>query len=362
MRHAVAFDFPCDATRKARLRRKFSIAAALWLCPVAAWAQPAAPGTGQGAAVGTGPAVSTGSAQAYPVKPVRYVVPFGAGASPDIVARLLGDRLTRRWGQQVIVENRVGVAGLMGAAFVAKSPPDGYTLLQCNIASSAISVSLYANAPYDQVRDFIPITRIGTTPNILTAHSSVPIKSIGEFITYAKAHPGKLSYSAGLAGESPQLSMELLKMLVKIDVAHIPYKVAAQGITDTIGGQIPFNISNLPAIVGPVQTGRLRALAVTGAKRAALLPAVPTMQESGVSRYEVNSWYGLCAPANTPAPVVDKLYTDFTAVLRLPDIQQRLDELAIDTTPQTREAFDQFIRSEIARWSKVIKDAGIPQQ
>jgi len=305
---------------------------------------------------------ASGPAQGYPSKPVRYVVPFGAGASPDIVARLLGDRLTRRWGQQVIVENRVGVAGVLGAAFVAKSAPDGYTLLQCNIASSAISLSLYANVPYDQMRDFAPITRIGTTPNILTAHPSVPIRSIREFITYAKAYPGKLSYSAGLPGESPQLSMELLKMVVKIDVAHIPYKVAAQGVADTIGGQIPFNISNLPAMVGTVQSGRLRGLAVTAAKRAALLPAVPTMRESGVLDYEVNSWYGVCAPTATPAPVLDKLYQDFTTVLRLPDVQQRLAELAIDTAPKNPEEFSQFIRDEILRWAKVIKDAGIPLQ
>lgn len=353
MRYVHYVQLNCIA-REARRWLTLPLATALWLCPVASWAQPPWTGSGQAAPASAGPA--------YPIKPVRYVVPFGAGASPDIVARLLGDRLTRRWGQQVIVENRVGVAGLMGAAFVAKSPPDGYTLLQCNIASSAISVSLYANAPFDQVRDFAPITRIGTTPNILTAHPSVPIRSINEFITYAKAHPGKLSYSAGLAGESPQLSMELLKLLVKIDVAHIPYKIAAQGITDTIGGQIPFNISNLPAIVGPVQTGRLRALAVTGAKRAALLPAVPTMQEAGVSRYEVNSWYGVCAPTGTPAPILDKLYQDFTAVLRMPDVQQRLEELAIDTAPKNPAEFDQFIRSEIERWAKVIKDAGIPQQ
>ncbi len=320
------------------------------------------------AALGAYPAMSSaqtaaaGAAPAYPSKPVRYVVPFGAGASPDIVARLLGDRLSRRWGQQVIVENRVGVAGILGAAFVAKSPPDGYTLLQCNIASNAISTLTYANVPYDPLRDFAPITRIGTTPNILTAHPSVPIRSIREFIAYAKANPGKLSYSAGLPGESPQLSMEMLKQVVKIDVAHIPYKVAAQGIADTIGGQIPFNISNLPAMVGPVQSGRLKGLAVTSAKRAALLPAVPTMRESGVLDYEVHSWYGLCAPAGTPAPVLDKLYQDFTAVLRMPDVQQRLTELAVDTAPKNPEEFSQFIRAEITRWAKVVKDAGIQPQ
>lgn len=335
-----------DANRKTFHWTAAAMAAALCAGPAGALAQGAA-----------------GGAVNYPSKPVRYVVPFGAGASPDIVARLLGDRLTRRWGQQVIVENRVGVAGIMGSAFVAKSPPDGYTLLQCNIASNAISTLTYANVPYDPLRDFAPITRIGTTPNILTAHPSVPIRSIREFITYAKANPGKLSYSAGLPGESPQLSMEMLKLLVKIDVAHIPYKVAAQGIADTIGGQIPFNISNLPAIIGPVQSRRLKGLAVTSAKRAGLLPDVPTMQESGVLQYEVNSWYGACAPAGTPAPVLDKLYQDFTAVLRMPDVQQRLAELAIDTAPKNPEEFAQFIRSEITRWAKVIKEAGIqPQQ
>lgn len=333
-----------DAVSKACRWLAVSIAACCY--PAASWSQNTA----------------AGAAPVYPSKPVRYVVPFGAGASPDIVARLLGDRLSRRWGQQVIVENRVGVAGLMGAAFVAKSPPDGYTLLQCNIASSAISLALYANVPYDQMRDFAPVTRIGTTPNILTAHPSVPIRSISEFITYAKAHPGKLSYSAGLPGESPQLSMEMLKMVVKIDVAHIPYKVAAQGIADTIGGQIPFNISNLPAIVGTVQSGRLKGLAVTSAKRSALLPAVPTMRESGVLDYEVNSWYGVCAPSGTPPPVLDKLYQDFSAVLRMPDVQQRLQELAIDTAPKNPEEFGQFIRAEMTRWAKVIKDAGIQPQ
>ena len=330
-----------------------ALTAVLCLHPMATWAQsvPAAPAP-----------AATGSAQGYPSKPIRYVVPFGAGASPDFVARLLADKLSRMWGQQVIVENRVGVAGMMGAQFVAKSPPDGYTLLQCNIASNAISPLMYAKPLYDPLRDFVPITRIGTTPNILTAHPSVPIRTISEFIAYAKAHPRKLTYSAGMAGESPQLSMELLKLVTKIDVAHVPYKVAAQGITDTIGGQIPFNISNLPAIVSPVQSGRLRALAVTSAKRTPQLPQVPTMHEAGVLNYEVNSWYGLCAPPQTPAPVLEKLYHDYSAVLRLPDVQQRLEEMAVTTAPMTPDMFDQFIRAELARWGKVIKEAGIPQQ
>src|SRR5688572_30797500 len=183
------------------LRRRviFSIAAAVWLCPAASWAQTAAP------------------APAFPTKPVRYVIPFGAGASPDIVGRLLADRFTRLWGQQVFVDNRVGAAGVLGSAFVAKAPPDGHTLLQCNIASSAIAVSLYAKMPYDAARDLAAVTRIGLTPNIIFVHPSVPIKTIKGLIAYAKANPGKLSYASGLAGTSPQLSMELLKLLAKID-------------------------------------------------------------------------------------------------------------------------------------------------
>ena len=316
----------------------YVVAAAVWICPAASWAQN------------------------YPSKPVRYVIPFAPGTSPDVVGRVLAERFTRLWGQQVVVENRVGAAGTLGSAFVAKSPPDGYTLLQANIAPNAIAVSLYAKVPYDQLRDFAPITRIGMTPNIITVHPSVPFKSIKQLIAYAKVYPGQLSYSAAIVGTSPQLSMELLKLQLKIDVVHIPYRIAAQGVTDTIGGQIPVNISNVPAIIGPVQAGRLRALAVTSAQRVSLLPDVPTMQESGVPGFEVNSWYGVAAPAGTPAPLLDKLNADITSVLRMPEVQQRLSEMVIPPSPTSREEFDQFIRAEIARWAKVIKDAGIPQQ
>jgi tripartite-type tricarboxylate transporter receptor subunit TctC len=302
------------------------------------------------------------SAQNFPSKPVRYVVPFGAGASPDIVARLLADRFTRLWGQQVIVDNRVGVAGVLGTAFVAKSPPDGYTVVQCNVASSAIAMSLMAKMPYDQVRDLAAVTRIGNMPNIILAHPSAPFRTLKEMIAYARANPGKLSYTSGLPGVSPQLSVEFIKLLAKVDIVNIPYKIAAQGLTDTIGGQVPLNVSNLPASVQPVASGRLRALAVTSAKRTPQMPNVPTVQEAGFPGYEVQSWYGVCAPAATPVAILDKLNTDIHSVLRIAEIQQRLTELGIDVAPTTREEFDQFIRAEIARWAQVIKDAGIAQQ
>jgi tripartite-type tricarboxylate transporter receptor subunit TctC len=323
---------------QARRRVIVSVAAAFSLCPVVSWAQN------------------------FPSKLVRYVVPFGAGASPDIVARLMADRLTRLWGQQVIVDNRVGAAGVLGSAFVAKSAPDGHTLLQCNIASNAIAMPLFAKMPYDQVRDLAAVTRIGMMPNILTAHPSVPMRTFKAFIDYARANPGKISYSAGLVGTSPQLTMELLQLVAKIKVEHIPYKIGAQAITDTIGGQVPFNVSNFPATVSPVQSGRLRALAVTSAQRAAQLPEVPTIQESGFPGYEVQPWYGICAPSATPAAVLDKLNTDLNTVLRMPDVQQRLTELMIGGPQTSREEFDQYIRTEIARWGQVIKDAGIQQQ
>lgn len=302
------------------------------------------------------------SAQTFPTKPVRYVVPFGPGGSPDIVGRLIADRLTRMWGQQVIVDNRVGVAGVMGTAYVAKAAPDGHTLLQCNIASSGIGVSLFAKIPYDHARDIAAVTRIGLTPNIITVHPSMPMKTLKQLIAYARANPGKLSYASGLVGTSPQLSMELLKLTAKIDIVSIPYKVGAQGITDNMAGQVPVGISNFPAALAPVQSGRLRALAVTSATRAASLPDVPTVQESGVPGFDVSSWQGVCAPGGTPAALLDKLNADVNSVLRIPDVQQRLQELVMVGAQTTREEFDQFIRGEIARWAKVIKDAGIPQQ
>ncbi len=314
-----------------------AIAVAAWMCGSASWAQD------------------------FPVKPVRYVVPFPAGTGNDIVGRLVAERLTRLWGQQVIVDNRGGASGSIGAAFVAKSPPDGYTLLHCNIAPNAISLSMIADIPYAH-KDFAPITRIGMPPNVIVVHPSVPFRSIKELVAYARANPGKLSYAAGTVGTSPHLTMEWLKLRMKFNIVHIPYKNAAQGTSDVIAGQLPINITNLPFLVAQIQAGRLRALAVASAKRQAQLPDVPTMQESGVPDFEVNSWYGVCAPAGTPAALLDKINADIHSVLRIPEVEQRLTELGMPPAPTTREEFDQFMRAEIARWAQVIKDARIPKQ
>ena len=314
-----------------------AIAAAAWMCGSASWAQD------------------------FPVKPVRYVVPFPAGTGNDIVGRLIAERLTRLWGQQVIVDNRGGASGSIGAAFVAKSPPDGYTLLHCNIAPNAISLSMIADIPYGH-KDFAPITRIGMPPNVIVVHPSVPFKSIKELVAFAKSNPGKLSYAAGTVGTSPHLTMEWLKLRMKFDIVHVPYKNAAQGTSDVIAGQLPINITNLPLLVAQIQAGRLRALAVASAKRQPQLPDVPTMQESGVPDFEVNSWYGVCAPAGTPVALLDKLNADIHSVLRIPEVEQRLTQLGMPPAPTTRDEFDRFIRAEIARWAQVIKDARIPKQ
>jgi tripartite-type tricarboxylate transporter receptor subunit TctC len=302
------------------------------------------------------------SAQSYPAKPVRYVVPFPAGASPDIIARLITDRLGRIWGQQVIVDNRSGAGGTVGAAFAAKSPADGYTLFQCNIASSAIAESLYAKLPYDHQRDFAPLSLIGTSASILVVHPSLPARSVKEFIAYARAHPGKLSYGTSATGTSPQLAMELLKLTAKFDVVHIAYKGAPQALSDVIGGQIPATMQTAPAVLPTIQAGRVRALAVTSLKRLSQLPSVPTLDETAFPGLEVNTWYGLCAPAGTPAPILDKVHADLTALLRMPEIQQRFKDMVIEVAPISRDEFAQFIRAETARWARVIKAAGIPQQ
>jgi tripartite-type tricarboxylate transporter receptor subunit TctC len=304
----------------------------------------------------------TSSAQGYPVKPVRYLVPFPAAGSPDIIARQLAERLGRMWNQQVVVDNRSGAGGTVGAAIAAKSPADGYTLFQCNIASSAIAESLYATMPYNHQRDFAPISLIGKTPNVLVVHPSMPSHTIAGFIAYAKANPGKLSYGTSASGSSQQLAMEYLKLTVKINVVQVPYKGAPQALADLIGGQIPVSVQTAPGALQVIQSGRVRALAVMSLARIAQLPAVPTVNETVIPGFEVSSWYGLCAPTGTPAPILDKVHADLVAVLNLPDLQQRFKDMVIEIAPTSREEFAQFMRAETARWAKVIKEAGIPQQ
>ena len=316
----------------------YSIAVAVCMCSAAALAQ-----------------------QNFPTKAVRYVVPFPGGSGNDMVGRLVTDQLTKMWKQQVFVDNRSGASGTIGAALVAKAPPDGYTLLHCNIAPNAISLSMMSRLPYEH-KDFAPITRIGMPPNVIMVHPSTPFRSIKDLVAYAKARPGQLSYAAGLVGTSPHLSMEWLKQRMKFDIVHVPFVNPSQAMGQVIGGELPIYITNMPLVIGPIQGGRLRALAVASAKRQPLLPDVPTMQESGVADFEVNSWYGVCAPAGVPEALLDRLNADLHTVMRVPEVEQRLTELGMPPAPTTREEFDTFMRAEIARWAQVIRDANIPRQ
>ncbi len=301
-------------------------------------------------------------AQPYPAKPVRYIVPFPAGASPDIVGRLLADRLSRIWGQQVIVDNRSGAGGTVGAGIAARAAADGYTLFQCNIASNAIAGALYAKLPYDPPRDFAPITRIGTTASLLVVHPGLPVNTVAELIAHARANPEKLSYGSSAAGTSTHLGMELFKTLAKIKVVHVAYKGAPQAISDLIGGQVAVAISTIPALLPPVQSGRARAIAVTSLKRATALPTVPTMDESGMKGFEVTSWYGVCAPTGTPTGLLDKFQADLARILLTPEVQQRMSEMVIEAGPTSREAFATFMRRETQRWAQVVKEAGLTLQ
>lgn len=304
---------------------------------------------------------TTAWAQEYPTKPVRYVVPFPAGTGNDVVGRLVTEHLRKHWGQQIIVDNRGGASGSIGAAYVAKAAADGYTLLHCNIAPNAISLSMIKDIPYGH-KDFAPISRIGMPPNVIVVHPSTPFRTIKDLIGYAKANPAKLVYAAGTPGTSPQLTMEWLKLRLGIDIVHVPYKNSGQGTSDVVAGQLPINVTNFPLLVPHVKAGRLRALAVASAERQALLPEIPTMAESGVPDFEVNSWYGVCAPAATPTAILDKINADLNKILRTPDLGDRLAGLGMPAAPTSREDFDKFIRAEIDRWAGVIRDAKIPKQ
>ncbi len=301
-------------------------------------------------------------AQTYPNKPIRYVVAFPAGDSPDIVARLTADKLSHLWNQQVMVENRAGAGGTIAANFVAKSSPDGYLLFLCNSASNGIAPALYKKLTYDGLNDFTPISRIGRTPNGFNIHPSLPVKNLTQFVTYVNAHPGQLQYGHGGAGASPQLSMELFKLITHIHLPDIAYKGTTPALTDLLGGQIPVMVGNVPALISHAQSGKIKMLAVTGAKRISALPEVPTVIESGFAGFEVFGWYGLCGPAGLPTQITKKLHTDLLTILQQADLMQKFSELFIEIAPQTEAEFKTFISNEINRWNDVIQQAHIMKQ
>lgn len=297
-------------------------------------------------------------AQEYPVKPVRLVVPFTPGGSTDILGRLVAQKLTESLGRQVLVDNRPGAGGTIGVEIVAKSPADGYTLVMGHIGTFGVNPTLYPKLPYDAVKDFQPITLFAMIPNILSVNPSLPAKSVKDVIALARARPGVMNYGSGGNGSAAHLATEYFKLLTKTNIVHIPYRGTAPAITDLLAGNISMIITGVPAQLGHIKSGRLRALGVATSKRLPLFPELPTIAEAGVKGYEATQWYGVLAPANTPTPVVTKLHAAIVKALQGADVKERLASEAGEPVGNSPEEFRAFIQKEIARWAPVIKAAG----
>jgi tripartite-type tricarboxylate transporter receptor subunit TctC len=312
------------------------------------------------ATIAASAAISAGAqsaAQNFPSKPIHIVVTFTSGGAPDIIARLLGERMTADWGQPVIIENKPGAGGNIGADFVAKSAPDGYTVVVGTVGTHSINGALYSKMPYDMVKDFTPVTLLATTPNMLVVHNDVPAKTLKEFIDLGKKE-GKMSFASSGSGTSIHVSGELFKTMTGIDMTHIPYKGRATAIPDLLGGRVTMMFDNMPSSLPLVREGKLRALGVTSLKRAAAAPEIPTIAESGLPGFEAVSWFALFAPAGTPTPIVDKLQAEVSKILKSGDISRRLIDIGLEPVGSTAGELAAYQRSEITKWAKVVKDSG----
>jgi tripartite-type tricarboxylate transporter receptor subunit TctC len=297
----------------------------------------------------------------FPERPLRYIIPFPPGGSTDIVGRIVADALTRTIGQQVIIDNRGGAGGTLGATIAARATPDGYTLFACNIASLAVSPALYRKLSYDPVAGFDPVGLIGSNPNTLVIHPSVPAKTVGEFIKHVKSRPGKLNYASAGVGTSPQLSMEMFKLNSGTDIVHVAYKGGGPAVAALIGGHVQASFGTVPSFLGAIRAGQVHSLAVTSKTRAPDLPDVPTLAESGMPDFEVVSWQGLCTPAGVPKANLSRVRSALSEALALPITGKRLADQGIQLTPLAPEKFAAFIRAERDKYAKVVNAIGIPK-
>ena len=298
------------------------------------------------------------AAAQYPDKQVRIIVPYPPAGTTDILARLIANKLTERLKHPVVVENRPGAGGAIGAVYVAKSPPDGYTLIMGTVNSHGINTAIAPNLPYDAIRDFAPITIVGNTPNVLAVNPAVPAKNLAELLALARAKPGSLNFGSTSPGGSPHMSGELLKAMAQIDITHVPYKGAGPMLIDLIGGQIQMGFDNLPSSIGHIRSHKIRAIAVTTLKRFPGAPEIPTMDESGLKGYEVSAWFGLLAPAGTPKAVIDTLYSNVAAILRQPRMDKQLLDLGAEPGGNTPEAYAKQIAADVEKWRKVVAVTG----
>lgn len=298
-------------------------------------------------------------AQAYPSKPIRFIVPFTPGGGNDTIARLIGQKLTAATGQQVIIDNRPGAGGAIGAEAAAKSPADGYTIFLAGVATHGINPNLRKKLSYDPVKDFDAVSLIASSPLLVVVHPSLPVKSVKQLVALAKAQPGRINYASNGAGGSSHMAVELFKMMTGTNLVHIPYKGLAPALTELLSGEVQVMFSSAVAMLPQVKTGKLRAVAMTGAKRSPAIPDIPTVAEAGVPGYETGSWYGIVSPAGTPKPAIDRLSREVIAIIHTPDMTKRLEDEAIIPVGSTPGEFSAHIQQELARWAKVIRQSGI---
>ena len=312
--------------------------------------------TGAGSALAQTPATSPG--QAFPNKPVRIVVPQTPGGASDALARIIGQKLAERWGQPVVVENKPGAGGNVGTDAVAKSPADGYTLLMSYVGTQAINGSVYKSLSYEPFKDFAPVATLATVPFALVVNQAFPVKTAGELIAYAKAHPGTVNFGSAGNGSLNHLLGEMVNMKQGVKLVHVPYKGAAGALTDTIGGQIQMTFTSLPSVAGHIRGDKLRAIAVTGTRRSATFPNLPTFSEAGIAGLELSPWFGLLAPAGTPEPVVRKINADVAELLREREVIEKFAGLGAEPYVTQPEQFGRILQDDIQKWAQVVKASG----
>jgi tripartite-type tricarboxylate transporter receptor subunit TctC len=298
-------------------------------------------------------------AQGWPTKPVKMVVGFPPGGGTDILARIVAQKLSEAWGQTVIVENHPGASATIGSNLVAKAAPDGYTLSMGQLTPNAIAPALFAKLPYDAVKDFVPIILVGTSPNVLVINPSVAAKNVAELVALAKSKPGSLTYASSGSGSLQHIAAELFKSVAGVEILHVPFKGSGQAVTDLMSGQVDMNFDSIPAVIQHVKSGKLRALAVTSAKRASAFPELPAIAESGYKDYDLTTWWGLFAPAGTPADIVARVHRDTLAALHNAELKERFANLSVDPGGGTPREFADYVLREIAKYDKIVKRLNI---
>jgi len=309
-----------------------------------------------------GLAAATASAQPYPTRPIRMMVPFPAGGGSDTMGRIVGGKLAERLGQQIVVENRPGAAGSIGADIAARAPADGYTILLGSTSELVQYPNVNPKVPYDPLRDFAPIGMVGTIPMVLVVHPSLPVKNVKELVALAKARPGEINFGSAGQGATTHLAVELFILLTSVKMTHVPYKGSPQAVADLVAGNVQLGIPTMPAALPFIKSGRVKVLGVTTAKRASNLPDVPTLNEAGVKGYEAALWTGILAPANTPAPIINRLNGEIAKVLELKDVKDALDRQGAEAQGSTPQEFAAFLKTEYAKWARVVKEGNIRMQ